>query len=338
MCAAAEREMVFHARDWIYELPGEFPLMRCDRCRCIYPDPRPSPEALAGYYPEDRYYSYSPAAHHQLFGRRGWAARAWYATTRGLLRREYGYEDLAGSIPLARVLGRLPPLRARATFKLGVMLHPWRPEGVLLDVGCGSGHYLDLLRALGWSRLVGVDIGSRAVRTAVQSGLEAYEGDLRSVGFPDATFDAVSMSHVLEHVDDPVALLREVRRVTKPDGRIAIEVPNVESLVSRLLRDHWVGIDTPRHLVNFSRLGLHTALVRAGLTIETIDSPSAGSYSVALFSISRARGDPHHILTDDRHRFARRRRVGARVLSVAEGGLCAAGFQVGEVLRAVARP
>jgi SAM-dependent methyltransferase len=262
----------------------------------------------------------------------------WYATTRGVLSRKYGYVRLGGSGLLAKLPGRLPLLRARATFNLGVMLHPWKPDGALLDVGCGSGHYLDLMRALGWSRVVGVDIGSRAIRTATGSGLEAYEGELRSVQFPDATFDAVSMSHVLEHVDDPVALLQEVRRVTKPGGRIAIVVPNLDSLASRLLQRHWIGIDPPRHLVNFSRLGLHTALVKAGLSIETIESRPGGSYSVALFSISRARGDPHRSYADHLHKFGVHRRMAAGALAVAEHGFCAAGFQLGEVLSVVARP
>ena len=60
------------------------------------------------------------------------------------------------------------------------------------------------------------------------------------------------MSHTLEHVDDPTAVLAEVRRVVRPGGRIVIVVPNVRSLTSRILREHWLGIDTPRHLVNLS--------------------------------------------------------------------------------------
>ena len=148
----------------------------------------------------------------------------------------------------------------------------------------------------------------------------------------------MTLSHTLEHVDDPVALLAEVRRVTKPGGRIAIAVPNVHSFLARLLREHWLGLETPRHLVNFSPLALHTTLVKAGLRVESLEASPRGAHGVALFSTSRAFGDPREIYTDDRHRFPPNRRGLAALLSATEHALCAVGFRAGESLYAVARP
>jgi SAM-dependent methyltransferase len=312
--------------------------MRCEGCAGIYPDPRPTTTGLAAYYPEDAYYAYSRPSRHRLFARKSPAARLWYPTVRGILRQQYGYRQLGGSSALAFVFGRLPTVHTRAKFSLGVLLHPWRPDGALLDVGCGSGRYLDLMRALGWSRVVGVDIGETAVRHARESlGIEVHCGDLRDVAFPDASFDSVSLSHALEHMEDPVGLLGEVKRVTKPGGRIAIVVPNVTSLLSRLLREWWVGLETPRHVINFSPAALRIALAKSGLAVESLKTSPTGSYGVALFSISRARGDPPSAYTDENHRFGLRRRGEAAGLSAIERGLCAVRLPAGELICAVAR-
>ena len=304
----------------------------------MFLDPRPDGSSLASYYPEDDYYAYAEPVRHRLFSRTDAKARGWYALRRGVLSRHYGYFGLGGSALLAATVGRLPPVRGMATFSLGPLLHPLVPGGALLDVGCGSGGYLDLMRALGWRRVVGVDTSPAAIRQARDVlGLEAHVGDVREVQLPEGSFDAVSMSHTLEHVDDPAAVLAELRRITRPGGRIAIEVPNVLSLCSHLLGSHWVGVDTPRHLVNFSPRGLETAVGRAGLRLESLRTSAEGARGVALFSWSRARGDDHAIYTDAAYRFGAGRRALAIGLAGLERALCAARIDAGEEIWAVAR-
>src|SRR4051812_13075581 len=96
-CASTRRTFAFVSHDWIHRLPGEFALYECDNCGCVYPDPRPSPAALGGFYPDDAYSAYTTASRHELFARSQPAARAWYAAVQGLLRSRYGYGDLGGS-------------------------------------------------------------------------------------------------------------------------------------------------------------------------------------------------------------------------------------------------
>src|SRR4051794_25080660 len=242
-CGSPQRGEMFVSPDWIHPVPGEFPEQRCLGCDAVYPDPQPTDASLGLYYPAGDYYAYSAASRHTLFARPGRLAWTWYQIVRGILSRGYGY-PVGGWGPAAAVLRRVPPIAARATHELGILLHPWQAQGTLLDVGCGAGRYLDLMRALGWSRVVGVDISAEAIAKARSLGLEAYAGDLQEIGFPDNTFDAISASHTLEHVRDPLALLREIARVAKPGARVAIVVPNVRSLGSRIFRRHWVGLET----------------------------------------------------------------------------------------------
>jgi hypothetical protein len=108
-------------------------------------------------------------------------------------------------------------------------------------------------------------------------------------------------------------------------------------MLSRLLGAHWLGLETPRHLTNFSPSGLRTAIERSGLRVERISTSASGARQVALFSISRARGDPHAVFTNDLHRFPVHRRVAGSGLAAVERLLCLAGSSAGEVVHAVAR-
>jgi SAM-dependent methyltransferase len=336
-CGERERTHLFDSHDWIHDLPGDFPVVQCRRCASAYPDPRPTAAGLAAYYPDD-YYAYRAPGRYQLFERTGVAARAWYAAARGVLSARYGYTHLGGSRVLAGTIGRLFPLHDRATFELGVLLHPWQNDGVVLDVGCGSGRYLDLMRALGW-RTFGVDISADAANAARDVlGLDVRAGDLAEIALSSDSFDAVSMSHTLEHVADPVAMLREIKRITKPGGRIAILVPNMRSMLSRILRDYWLGLEIPRHLILFSPDGLRIAIERAGLEVEAIKTYATGARGVAAFSLARRRGEPRSVYTDDQHRFGSGHRLQAAALAGVERTLCALGLPLGEQLTAVARP
>src|SRR4051794_4660373 len=324
VCGSRQRKEVFVSHDWNYLVPGEFPEHRCLGCDAVYPDPQPTDESLGLYYPAGDYYAYSAASRHELFARPGPVAGVWYQIVRGILSRGYGY-PLGGWGPPASVLRHVPLIGARATHELGILLHPWKPQGTLLDVGCGAGRYLDLMRALGWSRVVGVDISADAIANARSLGLEAYAGDLQEIGFPDNTFDAISASHTLEHVRDPLALLREIARVAKPGARVAIVVPNVRSLGSRIFRRHWVGLETPPHLVKEWPPGDGaSAACREARRGDARHRPDR-DLRVALFSMSRARGDPHSTYTDEHHRFGLPRIGQGAAFAVVEHLLCGFG-------------
>jgi 2-polyprenyl-3-methyl-5-hydroxy-6-metoxy-1,4-benzoquinol methylase len=339
VCASRAAAALFTARDKLCELPGEFSIVQCANCSLIYISERPTARAIGAYYPAD-YYAYKPPAAYSLFERQDARAALWYAVKKSILAHQYGYRHFGGSRLLAAIM-RLPlfaRVRRQATFDLSALLHPFVEEGSLLEVGCGSGMYLDLMRALGWRRVVGVDISAPAIARAKETlGLEAYSGELRDVGFDDESFDAVSLSHVLEHVAEPMAFLAELRRIVKPNGRIAIIVPNAESLAARRFGADWFHLDAPRHMVNFTRHSLGLALARAGFHVEKLLTTPRMSYVTTLFSDSRRAGARRSIYTDANHRFPMALRMRARLLTMIEHMQCAVGRPAGEELIAVAR-
>jgi len=337
-CAGKESAASFVARDKLYGLPGEFPVVECTDCGLIYLSERPTPLTLAAYYPAD-YYAYKPPAAHSLFERTGGRAALWYGIKKSVLAHQYGYRHFGGSRFISSVT-RLPllgPLRRQATFALDVLLHPFVEGGSLLEIGCGSGMYLDLMRALGWRRVVGVDTSAKAIAQAEQRlALEVYCGQLKDAGFADESFDAASLSHTLEHVAEPAALLAELHRILKPGGRAAIVVPNAESLAARRFGADWFHLDAPRHLINFTRPSLGAALRRAGFLVEAMTTRTNGSYEVALRS-ELGRAGEVHAGGEPLPPQPLGRRAGALLLSLRERALCGLGYAAGEELLVAAR-
>jgi SAM-dependent methyltransferase len=306
------------------------PLVRCGGCSSVYLATAPDPSTP---YP-DEYYAHRPRPPAELFARTDPLARAWYALRRGVLRRS-GYPVGSGATLPAATLGRIPPVRRRAEFSLGPLLHPWEPGGALLEVGCGSGLYLDLMRALGWERVAGVDISREAAMRAREDlGLDVHAGDLHSAGFAPRSFAAASLSHTLEHAEDPVALLAELRRVLRPGGRLAIVVPNAAGLQSRWFGERWAGLDGPRHVVAFTPHGLRSAIQAAGLRLESLSTSAANAYPFALWTLRRVRRGRH---PDPGTTYAAGERAAAPTLAAAERAWAVLDRAAGEEILAVAR-
>ncbi len=145
--------------------------------------------------------------------------------------------------------------------------------GRFLDVGCGTGDMVAAMAHLGMQS-EGVEPSRYAATKATEAGLKITCGLLHDAAFPDASFDSVSMFHVLEHTPEPIEVLRECRRILKPGGELVIGVPNFDSLVFALVGKGWVGLQLPSHVQHFTPKSLRVAAVRAGLTVGLIETES----------------------------------------------------------------
>lgn len=138
------------------------------------------------------------------------------------------------------------------------------PGSRLLDYGCGSGEFLEATARAGWQAEGMEQSGAPILKT---SGHAAHMPVHDAANLPDleaATYDAVTMWHCLEHVENPADLLHELHRVTTPEGRILVEVPNFGGWHAALGGPDWFHLDVPRHLLHFRRDSLEKLLVECG--------------------------------------------------------------------------
>lgn len=249
LCSSRDVHFLWQVTDKKFRGPGRFAYWRCAGCGLVVLHPRLEEKALAPYYPD---YVTAVQRRHDFRQRlKRMVAEDWYgygtdrSAVTGLLRK-------AATFPLRRLLSQLPHKR---------------PGGRILDIGCGSGGYLAFLADLGWA-CEGIEQGPNSRRYAQQELGLTVHSDLRQLrDFPDRCFDVVTMWHVIEHLSDPAATLREIGRILKPDGLLLLRTPNVRSWESWLFGGNWYGLDPPRHLCLFSPVTMERLLRQCGFSV-----------------------------------------------------------------------
>ncbi len=294
-------------RDRIHSVPGEWTVFRCSGCGLLWLNPMPLEADLAKLYPQD-YATHRTDDPLPPFLRR----REHAAIDEGYRARRWGYPASAGK-KLLGLLVHLTPGR-RADLDSSIMYLEARPGGRLLDVGCGNGTLLERMRRLGW-QVEGVETDPEAVRRARARRLAVGLGAPADQGYADASFDAVVMSHVIEHVADPVSLLADCRRLLRPGGRLVMTTPNAASWGHRSCRAAWLHLDPPRHLRVFTSAALEPLASRAGF--GTISTRTTGAFAAPALFASRVirRHGRWKPSAGPRARFERTR---ARLLQLAE--------------------
>ncbi len=151
-------------------------------------------------------------------------------------------------------------------------------KGRFLDVGCAEGLFLQIAQEDGWD-VTGTEISKFAAEHGRDKfGLNVMHGELSEMKFPDNSFDAVTMWHVLEHTADPVAVLREVRRILKDNGVFILAIPNIDNFLSqlayRLIRGRKIHLfdpdDRELHLFHFSPETIRMASEKSGFSVQRV--------------------------------------------------------------------
>jgi SAM-dependent methyltransferase len=214
-------------------------------------DPRPEPAESRQYHPEN--YWFAPDA-----------------TTAGRLEEAY----------------RRLVLRDHARF-VARALGDSAARGRWLDVGCGGGLLLGMMRERGYN-VVGLDNSAAAAAIAwSRQCVPAVCGVLEHSPFGAASFGAISMFHVLEHVHDPRAYVAAAHHLLAPGGRLIAQTPDAACWQFRLLGSFWSGLDAPRHLYDFRASDLERLLETGGFTVlrrkhfSWRDNPAALASSLA---------------------------------------------------------
>jgi SAM-dependent methyltransferase len=136
----------------------------------------------------------------------------------------------------------------------------------VLDVGCGTGRFLERLRRAGWrGPMQGVEPAADvAAETARRLGIPVHSGELDELDVEDGSIGTVVLRHVIEHLRDPRMALARVRSLLEPGGLVYVATPDARALAARVFGRYWHGYDPPRHLFAFTRDGLRALLAAEG--------------------------------------------------------------------------
>lgn len=262
------------SRDLMFDHYERYDYFKCTDCGSIFLHPLPDLETIGSFYPP--HYSVFDSESH---------IRKVSPLKQAILRRQHGYTHLGPSLPYRLLATLLSPFYRLAT-------PDFMPHGTLLDVGCGNGRYLSTMRALGWN-VQGVELSENGVKVCKASQLTVHHGDLASAAFPDASFELITVRHVIEHIREPRAFMAELARILKPGGRLVIETPNSNALGRSFMGANWYANDVPRHLVLFSpenlgRLASIFGLRESRVWLETTPKIILNSIDYAIHNAGKA--------------------------------------------------
>jgi len=231
LCGSDRFARLFRASDRLYHTTAkEFDVVRCE-CGLMRLDPQPALDELPKYYPATYWFASEGSATASL---------------------EEGYRRLV--------------LRDHVRFVEGA-LNGVAGNGPLLDLGCGGGLFLGMMRERGF-RVLGLDLSREAARVAWErQQVPAVCGSFESAPLREGSLASITMFHVLEHAPDPRAVLATAHALLRPGGKLVVQVPNAASWQCRLLGRSWNGMDVPRHLYDFRDLDLENLLRTCGFEV-----------------------------------------------------------------------
>jgi 2-polyprenyl-3-methyl-5-hydroxy-6-metoxy-1,4-benzoquinol methylase len=232
VCGCLENQ--FYASGYDYELQtcsNLWKFVKCIACGHVWLNPRPAISELPKIYPPN-YYAYNYAAKINPV-----AVKAKMWMDQGKMRR------------IVNALSHNPKS--------------------FLDIGCGEGRFLKVMDRIGVSKdqNYGLELDENVVAPLRKEGFQAFCERVEDCHrIPAASIDLVTMFHVIEHVENPGAVVKQISKWLSPGGIFAIETPNLESLDSRIFRKtYWGGYHIPRHWNLFTEKTLSRLFLENGI-------------------------------------------------------------------------
>lgn len=245
VCHTTEFENYLQAEDYFLSHES-FTIVRCKNCALLFTQPRPLPEELQKYYQSEAYISHSNI-------KKGLIAFLYQQVRQFTLRRKFS------------------------------LLESVHNKGLLLDIGCGTGEFLNVGKNRGWT-VLGIEPNPGAREFARRNyGLDVQDESCLN-NLPDKHADVITLWHVLEHVASLADSLKNIIRILKEDGILVIAVPNAASKDAAIYKQHWAAYDLPRHLYHFTPDTLGNLLTGLGLKVFSRRPMIFDSFYISLLS------------------------------------------------------
>ena len=240
LCGSENYKKLFNASDKISNLPGIFTVVKCNKCDLVRTNPRPTPQSIGFYYPDD----YAP----------------YLDTDKDESNVVPNHKGFVKKI-LEKLFGGLDD-------KVHVLPENFMPTKVL-EIGCASGSYMTMLRAKGWD-VEGIEFSPSSAQKARDKGFEVFTGSVEDAAEPKVKYDLVVGWMVLEHLYDPKGVLKKLNSWTNYNGKIVLSVPNINNMMFKVFKQNDFGLHLPNHLTHYSPKTIEKILFESGWTVDKI--------------------------------------------------------------------
>lgn len=255
-CGGTGNDLYSGMRDLLFGAPGVWNFKECSNSKCahIWLDPVPIEEDIHKAY--KNYYTHA--------GESGDGYTPFWFKKLSVV---------AKAIAAHTVYNRLKRI------SMGGYLNGVQP-GRLLELGCGDGKRLLFLREMGW-QVEGQEVDPDLIKSLRRDlDVKIHEGDLLQLSLDADCYDAVIMNHVIEHLYEPLSVLRECWRILKPGGRLVAVTPNALSLGHLLYRKSWRGLEPPRHINVFNPRSLSVLAAESGFSKHSVKTVTVNGWII----------------------------------------------------------
>lgn len=225
-----------------------FVVMHCTGCNGRFTQDVPKQENIGKYYASEDYISHSD-------------------TQKGLINRLY------------HLIRRRTLNSKKSLIKTDTKIR----KGTILDIGCGTGAFLNTMQHAGWA-CTGLEPDANARQKAKELYNIGAHSSEELFTQPLLSYDAITMWHVLEHVHQLHEYIAQLKNILAPEGRIFIAVPNFTSFDAQYYKEYWAAYDVPRHLYHFSPDSMQNLVAQHGLVIKKIKPMWFDSFYVSMLS------------------------------------------------------
>ncbi len=225
----------------------EYVIQECNKCKFLFTNPRPTATEIGKYYQSQDYISHHDEA-------------------KDLMSKVYNYvRDFTLNKKLMLVNTLIPS------------------KGKLLDIGCGTGNFLQVCHDNNW-QTIGTEPDQEARKIAKERTKSEIVENIALLQILPNTFQIITMWHVLEHVHELNETVRWLEKNLATNGKIIIAVPNPDSYDATKYGSKWAAYDVPRHLYHFTKSSMNSLLNKHGLKIDQIKPMWFDSYYVSMLS------------------------------------------------------
>ncbi|NNV53837.1 class I SAM-dependent methyltransferase [Limnovirga soli] len=247
ICSSTQITAVLDAKDYTVS-KNNFSIWHCQQCNGRFTQHVPDAASIGAYYQSADYISHSD-------------------TKKGLVNRLYHFVrsyTLQSKKNLVKEVSR-------------------RQNGVLLDVGAGTGAFAATMQQANW-QVTGLEPDAIARENAMRNHGLPLESLSQLFSFPAQSFDVITMWHVLEHVHDLHPYIKTFQKILKQQGVLIIAVPNYTSYDATLYNRYWAAYDVPRHLYHFSPQSMQQLMAQHGFIVDAYRPMWFDSFYVAMLS------------------------------------------------------